>query len=101
MSDKYTVTLSSSLDGGETPHQIILSRPTVGALRGLQLATLQMQDVNALIKLLPRITTPLLTPDQVANLPAHDFAQLANHVSLFFLSPIEAAAAMRTETEAI
>lgn len=64
-----------------------LARPTVAALKGLQLAMVQVQDVAALVRLLPRITTPALTPAQVEALDPADFAALANQVSLFFVSP--------------
>lgn len=72
-------------DGDQKITSIELMRPTVGALRGLMLAQVQMQDVNTLIKLLPRITKPMLTPDQVNLLDPSDFAELANKVSLFFM----------------
>jgi len=71
---------------GELIKEVEVMKPNVGALRGLQLAMVQMQDVNALCKLLPRITRPSLLPDQVAELDPVDFAALANRVSLFFMT---------------
>ena len=68
-----------------------LARPTVAALKGLQLAMVQVQDVAQLVRLLPRITTPALTPAQVEALDPADFATLANQVSLFFVSPAQLA----------
>jgi hypothetical protein len=75
------------LEQGQDPiTEVVVLKPTVGALRGLQLAMVQMQDVNALAKLLPRITAPALTTDQVFALDTADFAALANVVSLFFMT---------------
>ncbi|MBR3371165.1 MAG: phage tail assembly protein [Rhodobacteraceae bacterium] len=82
------VTLSAPLDrgGGDTITELVVMKPTVGALRGLQLAMVQMQDVNALAKLLPRITQPPLATEEVFALDPADFAALANIVSLFFMT---------------
>lgn len=66
--------------------EVEVMKPTVGALRGLQLAMVQMQDTNALVKLLPRITRPALLPDQIEQLDPADWAALANRVSLFFMT---------------
>lgn len=84
-----TIPLNAPLKGadGKKITEIEVMKPTTGALRGLQLAMVQMQDVNALAKLLPRITSPALTQDQVWALDPADFAALANRVSLFFMTP--------------
>lgn len=89
------VTLSEPVKRGETViEKVEIKRPTVGALRGLQMATVQMQDVNALLKLLPRITEPSLTPDEVAALELCDFTELANRVSVFLMTPAQRATVM-------
>ncbi|MFN4058228.1 MAG: phage tail assembly protein [Roseinatronobacter sp.] len=82
------ITLNAPLlqQGADPITEVVVMKPTVGALRGLQLAMVQMQDVNALAKLLPRITAPALTTDQVFALDTADFAALANVVSLFFMT---------------
>lgn len=88
MSLQTTVTLLQPLaDGKETITAVEILRPSVGALRGLHLAQLQLQEVNALCKLLPRITRPPLSPEQVEQLDPGDFAAMANMVSLFFMTP--------------
>lgn len=81
------VTLGAPIkvENGDDITVVEVLRPTVGALRGLMLAQVQMQDVNALLKLLPRITKPALSPDQVAELDPSDFADMANQVSLSFM----------------
>jgi hypothetical protein len=82
------ITLNAPLarDGEPPITEIVVMKPSVGALRGLQLAMLQMQDVNALAKLLPRITQPPLTTEDVFALDPADFAAVANVVSLFFMT---------------
>jgi hypothetical protein len=76
---------------GATIDTVDLARPTVAALKGLQLAMVQVQDVTQLVRLLPRITAPALSPAQVESLDPTDFAAMANQVSLFFVSPAQLA----------
>lgn len=91
--------LSEPLDAPDGPiTRVELVRPSVGQLRGLQLSMVQMQDVSAMMKLLPRITRPALTPDQVAALAPADFAAMCNQVSLFFMSPEQAEAVRLMQT---
>lgn len=93
MSLQTTVTLLCPIaDGKATIAAVEIQRPNVGALRGLHLAQLQLQDVNALCKLLPRITKPALSPEQIEQLDPTDFAAMANMVSLFFMTPTQLAA---------
>lgn len=82
------VRLNTPLKGpdGSLIKEIEVMKPNVGALRGLQLAMVQMQDTNALLKLLPRITRPALLPDQIEQIDPADWAALANRVSLFFMT---------------
>ena len=90
--EQQFVTLSEPLMRGETAiERVEVKRPSVGALRGLQMATVQMQDVNALLKLLPRITEPALSPDEVAGLELCDFTEMANRVSVFLMTPAQRA----------
>lgn len=81
-----TVRLAHPLTEGEAEpiKEVVLRRPTVGALRGLQLAMIMMQDVNALCRLLPRVTP--LSPEQVEALHPQDFVELSNRVLLFFVT---------------
>lgn len=94
-----TIALITPIKGADgTPiTRVTLRKPTVQALRGLQLAMVQLQDVNAIAKLLPRITEPALTSDQVEALDPGDFAALANRVSLFFMTA-EQLSAVQTMT---
>lgn len=70
-------------------------KPDVGALRGLKLTDVLQMDVNAISRLLPRITEPSLLPDEVAELDPADFLSLAAEVVGFFVT-----AEMKAEAEA-
>lgn len=56
----------------------------VGCLRGLKLWDVMMADVNAMIKLLPRVTLPALTEAEVMMLSQPDFVKFNSAVSSFF-----------------
>ncbi len=64
---------------------ITLRKPKAGELRGLSIADIAQQDVNTLIKLLPRISDPRLTEDEVGNLDPADLMQLGIEAGSFFL----------------
>jgi hypothetical protein len=68
---------------GNTITEITIRKPNVKALSGVSLQAIYQHDVNALIKVLPRVTTPALTPQQVLELDPVDFAQLGGHLVTF------------------
>lgn len=81
------VTLDTPLMRGEQKiKQITLTKPNAGTLRGVSLASLANSDVDALIKVLPRMTYPALTEHEVARLDVSDLISLAGKV-VGFLSP--------------
>lgn len=81
------VTLDTPLMRGEQKiEQITLTKPNAGTLRGVSLAALANSDVDALIKVLPRMTYPALTEYEVARLDVSDLISLAGKV-VGFLSP--------------
>jgi hypothetical protein len=81
------VTLDTPLMRGEQKiEQITLTKPNAGTLRGVSLAALANSDVDALIKVLPRMTYPALTEHEVARLDLSDLISLAGKV-VGFLSP--------------
>lgn len=57
-----------------------------GSLRGLKLYDVMTSDVDSLIKLLPRVTSPALTESEVSLLDVRDFAELSKEVA-DFLAP--------------
>ncbi len=81
------VTLDTPLMRGEQKiEQITLTKPNAGTLRGVSLAALANSDVDALIKVLPRMTYPAVTEHEVARLDVSDLISLAGKV-VGFLSP--------------
>lgn len=71
--------------GDEKIKQITLRKPKAGELRGLSIQDIAQQDINSLIKLIPRISTPRLTEQDVADLEPSDLMQLGIEVGSFFI----------------
>lgn len=89
--DNSIVTLENPIKRGEQViESITLIKPNTGMLRGVSLADVANSDVNALIKVLPRMTYPNLTEQEVAGLELPDMVALAGKV-LGFLAPNSAA----------
>ncbi|MDN0097553.1 phage tail assembly protein [Yersinia enterocolitica] len=72
--------------GGQEVASITLIKPNAGTLRGVSLAAVANSEVDALIKVLPRMTYPSLTEQEVAALELPDLVALAGKV-VGFLSP--------------
>lgn len=87
MSNKMRkVTLSSPLKMGKQEiTEITLSKPSAGQLRGVKLLDVLQMDVEAYEKLLPRITQPMLTDVQVAQLECEDLMSIMGEVQGFFV----------------
>jgi hypothetical protein len=87
MQKENVVTLENPVKRGEQMiDQITLIKPSAGTLRGVSLAAVANSDVDALIKVLPRMTAPMLTEQEVAALELPDILALAGQV-VGFLSP--------------
>jgi hypothetical protein len=71
--------------GEQTITEIQLRKPQSGELRGVSLVDLLQMEVSALCTVLPRITTPALTPHDVGQLDPADLLQLAGGISAFLL----------------
>lgn len=71
--------------------ELQLRKPSSGELRGLTLVDLANLDVNALHKLLPRITLPMITPAEAQDLEPADLLSLGTEVSHFLLSRVRQA----------
>lgn len=84
------ITLETPVKRGEQLiDTLTLMKPNAGTLRGLSLAAVANAEVDALIKVLPRITAPSLTEQEVAALDLVDMVALAGKV-VGFLSPVSA-----------
>ncbi|MEN8292067.1 phage tail assembly protein [Acinetobacter radioresistens] len=62
---------------------VTVRKPNIKALSGTSLQEIFNYDVNALIKVLPRVTTPALTPQQVLDLDPSDFSQMGAQLVSF------------------
>jgi hypothetical protein len=81
-----TITLDTPIQrGDETITALTLRKPASGELRGCTLTDLLQMDVSALQRVLPRITTPTLTEQDVARMDPADLLQLGTEVSGFLL----------------
>ncbi|MBN3238302.1 phage tail assembly protein [Pectobacterium carotovorum] len=81
------VTLETPIKRGETViDTITLIKPTTGTLRGVSLAALAGSDVDAMIKVLPRMTLPALTETEIARMELPDMITIAGKV-IGFLTP--------------
>lgn len=81
------ITLDEPIKRGETLiTKVEVIKPNAGALRGVGLRDILDLDVNALIKVLPRVTTPTLTEAEVSTIDPADLTQLGSVVAGFLLS---------------
>ncbi|HFE8899922.1 TPA: phage tail assembly protein [Escherichia coli] len=90
MSKENVVTLEKPLKrGDQLVTEITLIKPNAGTLRGVSLAAVANSEVDALIKVLPRMTAPMLTEQEVSAMELPDLVALAGQV-VGFLSPSSA-----------
>ncbi|TIH10823.1 phage tail assembly protein [Pseudomonas leptonychotis] len=79
-----SITLEEPIKRGETSvTSINLRKPAAGELRGLKLLDLLNGDVNATIRLVPRISNPTLTEQEVAALEPADLLSCADAIAAF------------------
>ena len=94
-----TITLDTPIKRGEqTIETVNLRKPAAGELRGTSLHALGTMDVDALSKVIPRISTPTLTAPELAAMDSADFMQMAAAVA-GFLTPRAILAQMASQTE--
>ena len=90
MSKENVVILEKPLKRGDQEvKEITLIKPNAGTLRGVSLAAVANSEVDALIKVLARMTAPMLTEQEVAAMELPDLVALAGQV-VGFLSPSSA-----------
>ncbi|MDA7086513.1 phage tail assembly protein [Pseudomonas sp. SA3-5] len=75
---------------------ITVRKPMAGELRGVALVELMNLEVNALRKVLPRITSPALTDIEVGRMDPADLVDLGSKVASFLLKKSAKAEAFLT-----
>jgi len=84
--DENRVTLDTPIvRGSQSIETVTLRKPMAGELRGVALVELLQMQVEALATVLPRITTPTLTKQDVFNMNPADLLQCAQKVAVFLL----------------
>ena len=71
-------------DGGNV-ESITLRKPSAGELRGLSLADVIQMDTGTIIKLVPRISQPTLTEQEVGAMDPADLTEVAGKVASFLV----------------
>tara|TARA_R110002020_G_scaffold474773_2_gene707352 strand:- start:14717 stop:15127 length:411 start_codon:yes stop_codon:yes gene_type:complete len=85
--DIETVEFDNPIQRGDMViSEVNINKPKTGALRGLSLSDLLKLDVETVIKLVPRVSTPPLTEPEVASLDPVDFLSISTAVVGFFAS---------------
>ncbi len=98
MSNTKTITLETPIKRGEQSiTSITLRKPTgTGWMRGAKLMDLMQMDAAALGLVLPRISEPALTPQEIATaLDPADLFQIGAEVAAFLLPK----SALQTESQ--
>lgn len=91
--DTVTVTLDEPIQRGSgSITQVTLRKPRAGSLRGLNLTDIAQMNVTALQKLLPRISEPTLTEQDVADMSPADLVACGVEVASFLLQKADRAA---------
>lgn len=81
-----TVTLDTPIMRGKTRiDSLVVRKPQSGALRGTRLQALMDMDVNAMMVVLPRVTTPALTQQEINEMDPADLLSLSVEVVYFLL----------------
>ena len=81
------ITLSEPIERASGPiTELTLRKPKAGELRGLKVEDLFATDVNALMLLIPRISSPTLIGDEVGQLETEDLIEVAGAVKGFFMT---------------
>ncbi|QLP23389.1 phage tail assembly protein [Enterobacter roggenkampii] len=80
------VTLDTPLSRGNSQiTEIIVRKAQSAALRGTRLQALLDLDVDSMITVLPRVTTPALTKSEIMQLNPEDLVQLSVALVTFLL----------------
>ena len=93
-----SIILDTPIKRGDTEiTEVHVRKPASGELRGCTLTDLLQMDVATLQRVLPRITTPTLTEQEVARMDPADLMQFGTEVSSFLLPKAAKQAAYQPE----
>lgn len=85
-----TITLAEPIVRGETTIETLqLRKPKAGELRGLTLSDVIGLDIGTILKLLPRISEPVLTDDECSQLDVADLTECGGTIRGFFMTAAE------------
>ena len=80
------ITLDEPIKRGDTVVETVqVRKPNSGECRGLAIADIGTGDIDAYCTLLPRITSPALTKQEVSELDLADMVQFVKKVSDFLV----------------
>ncbi|MBV7598923.1 phage tail assembly protein [Aeromonas sp. sia0103] len=87
--EQPSITLTTPIQRGEQVYtELTLTKPAkVAQLRGINTVELLNLNVDALIKFIPRVSTPSLTEQEVGNLDPADLLQAGMVIIGFFIKP--------------
>lgn len=89
-----TIKLSKPVMRGENEiTSITLHEPNAGSLRGISISDLLNLNTDAITKLIPRISDPKLTEQEMQRFGLRDLANMGGAIANFFLTDEERAAA--------
>ena len=81
------IVLDTPIQRGEQKiEKLFLRKPNAGELRGLALSDVLQMQVDALVKLTPRLSSPALTEPEMRNLDPADLVQIGGAIAGFLLT---------------
>lgn len=81
------IELDTPIKRGETEiSEVTLRKPSAGELRGVNLADVLQMQTDALIKLIPRLSSPSLTEKEAGRLDPADLVQCGGEIAGFLIS---------------
>lgn len=91
---QITIELDEPIKRGDSEiKKLTIRKPKAGALRGVSLIELAQLNFNALQIVLPRITEPTLTAQDIAQMDPADLLAVGSEVAYFLASKAERLAA--------
>lgn len=84
--DMKTVPLSSSIERGKTKiNEVLIRKPQGGDLRGLSLMLVAQSDYDTMVKLIPRVSEPVIHKHDLDTMDVDDLMDIGMAVAGFFV----------------